>query len=221
MELDDLKRAWTEMSLRQDGMEALLRADFRDRRMERTRAFLRRSMAGRVLELAAWVAFTAFAGSFWVSHREVLHWLVIGLLLHVYGIAGIWASATQLLLLGRIYLFDAPVLVLLQRLAQLRRFRAWCTFVLGLPWWWLWLLVPMVAVYAWTGVDGFDAGSGWIWASIAAGVVGMVFSVWLARRLAGRAIASPLFGRLIDDMSGCNLRRAARELDEIARFERE
>lgn len=221
MELEDIKRAWQEMDLRQEGMEVLLRMEFRDRRMDKTRSILRWSLAGRVLELAAWIAFTMFAGSFWVTHRDVLHWLVIGLLLHVYGIAGTWSTATQLLFLSRIYLFDAPVVTLQRRLAQLRRFRVWSTLVLGLPWWCLWLLVPMAVAYRWTGVDWFAAGSGWIWACMAVGVIGMVASVWLARRVVGRPIASPFIQRIIDDMSGCNLARASRQLDELARFNRE
>ncbi len=221
MELDDIRQAWTEVSLRQEGMEALLRMDYRDRRVQRTRAALRWSLAGRVLALLAWMAFTAWAGSFWVAYRHVPHWLVIGLLLHAYGIAGIWSSATQLLLLARIFLFDAPVLVLQRRLAQLRRFRAWSTFLLGLPWWCLWLLLPLAALYRWTGVDGLAGNVAWVWACMALGVAGMAASLWLARRLAGRAQHAPWLQRIIDDMSGCNLRRASHEMEQLARFERE
>ncbi len=221
MEFDEMKLVWQGMGVRQDGIEALLRTEFRDRRVERTRSILGRGLAARALELAAWIAFTVWAASFWVGHRQELRWLVIGLLLHAYGIAGIWASATQLLLLGRIYLFDAPVLELQRRLAQLRRFRVWCTLALGLPCWCLWLLLPLALAYQGAGVDGFAAGSTWIWASMAAGLAGMALSAWLARRLAGRPLRSPLLRRIVDDMSGCNLRRASRELDELARFDRE
>lgn len=221
MELDELKHAWARMDLRQDGMEALLRAEFRERRMHGTRSILRWSLTALVIELVAWIAFTAWVGSFWVNHRDVLHWLAIGLLLHLYGVAGIWASATQLLLLARIYLFDAPVLALQRRLAQLRRFRVWCTLALGLPWWCLWLLVPMVFTYAWTGADWTTAGSGWIWACMGVGVAGMAGSVWLARRLDSRTVRSAFLRRIVDDMSGCNLARASRQLDELARFDQE
>lgn len=220
MNLDELKQAWAQMQLRQDGVEALLRADFRDRRIDKTRSDLRRSIAVRVLELLVWVVFTVWVASFWFDHRQVLHWLVIGLILHIYGIAAIWASATQLLLLTRIHLFDAPVLVMQRRLAQLRRFRVWCTLGLGLPWWCLWLLVPMVAMQQYAGVDWFAASPAWIWLTMAVGIGGMVASVWLAHRLARRPVRAAWLQRIIDDMSGYNLQRAARELVELARFER-
>lgn len=221
MELDEMKRAWAAMDLRQDGMEALLRVEIRDRRLDKTRSTLRRILALRAIELLAWGAFTIFVASFWVAHRHVLHWLVIGLLLHAYGVAGIWSSATQLLLLAGIVLFDAPVVVLQRRLAQLRRFRALSTLALGLPWWCLWLLVPMVFAYHWTGIDWFAAGSGWIWGCMAAGVAGMLATLWLARRIDRRAIGSPWARRIVDDMSGCSLLRASRQMDELADFERQ
>lgn len=221
MELDDMKQTWTAMHLRQEGMEALLHAEFRDRRMHKTHSILRWSLIARALELFAWMVFTAWAASFWFDHRHTLHWLVIGVILHVYGIAAIWGTATQWLLLARIQLNDAPVLVLQHRLAQLRRFRVWCTLGLGLPWWCLWLLVSMAGAYQLTGVDWFAASPGWIGINMAVGVAGMIGSLWLARHLATRPQRSAFVQRLIDDMSGCNLRRAERQLDELARFERE
>ena len=167
------------------------------------------------------MAFVAFVAPFWITHRHVTHLLVVGLLLHAYGIAGIWSSVTQLFLLIRIYLFDAPVLVVQRRLAQLRRFRMVSTLALGLPWWFLWLLLPLVVMTWWSGVDMFAGGAGWIGASMAVGAIGTGFSLWLARRLAGRPIKSPWLQSRVDDMSGCTLARVSRQLDELARFERE
>jgi hypothetical protein len=222
VELDELKQAWARMDLRQDGMEALLRADYRDRRMDRTRSILRWSLAGCAVELAVWLAFTVFVASFWVDHRHVTHWLVIGVLLHVYGVAAIWSGATQLFLLSRIYLFDAPVLMLQRRLAQLRRFRFYSMLLLGLPWWCLWLLVTAVGMQWLFGVDLYaTAAPGWFWMTLGVGVAGIGFSLWLARRLAERTIKSPMLRDMVENMSGRSLLRASRQLGELARFERD
>lgn len=222
MELDEMKRAWARMDLRQDGMEALLRQDFRDRRMEKTRASMRRSLLSQGIEIAGWLIFVAWVASFWVDHRDTTHLLVIGLLLHAYGIAAIWSAATRLFLLSRVYLFDAPVLVLQRRLAQLRRFHFYSTLALGLPWWCLWLPLTTVGMVWLWGVDIYTASSpGWYWATLGVGVIGMGLSLWLARRLAARPARSPILQRLIDDMSGRSLLRASRQLDELARFEQE
>ncbi|HEX7342269.1 MAG TPA: hypothetical protein VF269_08345 [Rhodanobacteraceae bacterium] len=221
VKLDELKQAWAGMERRQDGMAAWLQADRRARGQDKMHATLRWSLAGRLVELAIWITFTVCVATFWVDHRQVTHWLVIGLMLHVYGIAGIWASATQWLLLTRIQLFDAPVVVLQKRLAQLRQFRVWCSLGLGLPWWCLWLLLPMVGAEWLAGVDVYVTEPLWFWACMATGIIGMVASVCWARHLAGRPIKSRWLQRMVDDMSGCNLRRAARQLDELARFARD
>ena len=119
MELDEMKQAWARMDLRQDGMEALLRQDFRERRLDKAHASLRGALAWQAIGIGCWLAFTVFVASFWVQHRHVTHLLAIGLLLHAYGIAGIWSSVTQLLLISRIHLFDAHVLVMQRRLARI------------------------------------------------------------------------------------------------------
>lgn len=67
----------------------------------------------------------------------------------------------------------------------------------------------------------FAGASEWIWANVVVGVVGIGFSLWLARHLARRPMLSKWLQRVIDDMSGRNLARASRQLGEIARFERE
>jgi hypothetical protein len=221
MELDEMKQAWAHMELRQDGLETLLRQDLRDRRRDKARASMRWGLLWQSVEVACWLAFVVWIASFWVAHRQVTHLLVVGLLLHAYGIAGIWSSVTQWFLLSRIYLYDAPVLVLQRRVAQLRRFRMVSTLALGLPWWFLWLLLPLVALTWWSGVDMFAAPSGWIWANMAVGVAGSACSLWLARRLARHPIKSAWLQRMVDDLSGRTLVRVSRQMAEIAQFERE
>jgi hypothetical protein len=222
MELDEMKQLWARMELRQDGMEALLRQDFRERRMDQARAALRRALRWQALELALWLGFVVWVASFWVEHRQVTHLLVIGLVLHVYGLAAIWSYATQLLLLSRIYLFDAPVLVQQRRLAQLRRFRVRSSLALGLPWWFLWLLVSTIGLVQLTGVDIYAGGSpAWYWATLGVGAFGMGACVWLAHHLAGRPLHSPMLRRMVEDMSGRSLLQVAEQLDGIVRFERE
>lgn len=222
MELDEMKQAWARMDLRQGALEALLRQDFHDRGVGKARASMRWSMLMQGVEIAIWVLFVAWVASFWVEHRQTTHLLVIGLLLHVYGIAAIWSAATQWFLLSRIHAFDAPVLVLQRRLAQLRRFRFYSQLLLGLPWWFLWLLVTTVGMVWLWDVDIYSvAAPAWYWMTIGVGVIGMGACLWLARHLADRPIKSPTLRRLVDDMSGRSLLRASQQLDALAGFEQE
>ena len=230
MELDEMKSAWnrldaeldaawTRLDLRADGIEALVLQDRRERGIGRSRAALRRFGLAQLVEMAVWIAMVIVAASFWYDHRETPHLLAAGLVLHVYGIAAIWAAATRALLAAGVY-YTAPVLDIQRRLARLRRFTSVTTVALGLPWWCLWLVATMVGAKLWMGIDLYTAAPGWVVSTLAFGVVAMAGSVWLAVRWSRHPPAHPWLRAIIDDLAGCNLRRAGRQLDEIERFER-
>ena len=231
MELDDLKSAWsrldtdlnaawTRFDLRADGVEALALQNRRERGVDRSRASLRRFGLAQLVEMAIWIALVVVAASFWFDHRHTPHLLAAGLLLHVYGIAAIWASVTRALLAAGVY-YTAPVLDIQRRLARLRRFTTISTVALGLPWWCLWLVATMVGAKLWFGIDLYAAAPDWILATLGFGVVAMVGSVWLAVRWAKRPPTNPRLLGMIEDLAGCNLRSAEARIDEIERFERQ
>lgn len=230
MELDELKTAWrrldteldaawTRLELRADGLEALALQEHRERGIDRSRAALRRFGLAQLLELLVWIVMVVVAASFWFDHRHTPHLLAAGLVLHAYGIAAIWVSATRALLAAGVY-YTAPVLDIQRRLARLQRFTTVSTVALGLPWWCLWLVATMVGARLWLGIDLYAAAPGWLLATLGFGVLAMAGSVWLAVRWTKHPPASPRLRAMIDDLSGCNLRRARQRLDEIERFER-
>lgn len=221
MDNDEMKQLWTQLQACEARIEGHLQSESARRGRHAVRGALRWSLAAGWLELVVWIAFTALAATFWVQHRGELRWLAIGLVLHAYGIAGIWACATRLLLTTRIHLFDAPVTIQQRRLSELRRFQVCSTLALGLPWWCLWLPVALAIARQWGGVDGFAAGSNWFWVTMSVGVVGMLWSLWLARRVAARQRRSPFWQRIVDDLSGRSLARATREMEAVAAFARE
>lgn len=214
MELDELKRAWAEMELRQDGMEALLRADFHDRRMGRTRAALRPLLWGQVLQLAIGVAFSIWGGAFWGTHLRPWHLLVCGLLVHAFGLLLIVFSARNLYLIQRID-YAAQVVDIQRDIARLRAFRvrveAPVNAVLGC---FIWIPVLWMNL-AWYGIDLWSAG--FLRWTVACGLVGLAavaVVVWAMRRSG--------HGRELEDHNaGRSIVRAQTTIDEIARFERE
>jgi hypothetical protein len=197
MQLEEMKHAWSQLKI------------------ERILDDVRRPRSAW-LGLAGWFGFVVVAGSAWIDHRDNPHLLIAGLVLHAYGIAAI-VTGTRLLLARSQLDYMAPIVTLQRQLAGLRRQAARRSLALGLPWWFLW--VPCLLVAA--GVAGFDlyaAATAWVWSSLAVGAVGLAVSVWLARRCADRAIRSPTLRTLVDHLGGGRLARAARELDELARF---
>jgi hypothetical protein len=51
--------------------------------------------------------------------------------------------------------------------------------------------------------------------------MGISLSLWVAHRFAERPPRSPMLRRMVDNLARCSLLHASRQLDEIARFERE
>jgi len=220
MELDELKTAWTRMESRLDNAETLVLRDVRERKLDKSRSALRRVGWGQAAQILIWTLVIAIVAPFWIEHRETPHLLGAGLVLHAYGVITICLSVLQVLMIGRIN-YSAPVLTIQRQLAELHRFRIRTTMLLGLPWWLLWIPCTMVGAMWLFGIDLYAESPGWIHVSLAIGVAGMLLTVWLARRLADRPPSSGTLRRLIDDMASCSLPRAAREMDDLARFERE
>lgn len=220
MDLDDMKLAWTRMEQRLDRIELLAFDVRRDRKLDASRSALRRASAGEVARLVLWIALVAFVAPFWIHHRDTAHLLVAGLVLHAYGVAVICASIAQIFLMGRLH-GAGPVVAMQRQLGALRRFRIRSELLLGLPWWLLWVPAAMVAAM-WLGpIDLYAASPAWVYGSLAVGALGLGLSLWLARRLADRPIESPWVQAMVDHLTGRSLARAARELDELARFARD
>ncbi len=220
MELDELRTAWTQIEGRLDSAEALVLRDIRERKLDKSRSAIRRVGWGQITQILIWIAVIVVVAPFWIEHRETTHLLVAGLVLHAYGVITICLSVLQVLMIGRID-YSAPVLTIQRQLAQLHRFRVRTTMFLGLPWWVLWIPSTMVGAMWLFGIDLYAESPGWIRVSLAVGAAGMLLTVWLARRFADHPPASGTLRRMMDDMAGCSLPRAARQLDELARFERE
>jgi hypothetical protein len=215
MELDEMKATWAALGARLDHLEAAVSRD----RLRRARRQLVWTALGDVCQLVIAIACTAWVATFWIHHRGNVHLLLAGLGLHVYGVAAACTMATQLLLVGRTAYTDS-VVVLQRQLASLRRFRAVASLALGLPWWLLWVPVAMVGAFALAGVDLYAASPAWVWGSLGVGAAGLALCLWIARRLASRAVRSPWLARMVDQLAGRGVDRARRDLDEVARFSR-
>lgn len=220
MELGELKNAWQKMELRLEASDALNLQALSQRSVDRSRAALRRFGWAQSIELAFWFAMVVIAAPFWVAHRDITHFLVAGIALHVYGVAAICLGVTQLLMTARID-YAAPVTKIQERIAQLRRLRARASILLGLPWWLLWVPLSIVGAKWLFGIDIYSPAPAWIFSSLLAGALGMVMTVWLARRYVNRMSSPALIQRFFDDFAGCNLSRAQRHVDEIRQFMRE
>jgi hypothetical protein len=208
MDLDELKQAWAHMQVRVDRLE-----------LAAARRQSRGALRGTWLRLwaaqAVWVALVVASAAFWSQHLDRLPLVVAGLSLHVYGVVAIVLGGLQLHALAAVD-YSEPIVMLQARLAALIRLRARCSLALGLPWWFLWLPCMIVGLTALTGVEFYDPL--WAWLSLAVGALGLAATVLIARLIAARTPPGRGLHRMIDELAGRGLVRAAREVDEVARF---
>jgi hypothetical protein len=216
MELDELKQAWQSLDRRLEQQNTLHRALLHERGIGKLRSRLRPLFWGQLLQMLLGIV-TVIAGVWlWKSFHTVPAVLICGIVLHVYGVAAIVAGGV---VLGGIARIDRslPVLDLQQRLAKLRRAYVVSGMVVGLPWWVLWMVPPVVVAALKNAQAGVDGLPGWIWITFAACALGLIGTLALDRWLK-RPGREALAARIDDAAAGGSLRRAQAELEALRRY---
>ncbi|MEO7052464.1 MAG: hypothetical protein ABI128_12450 [Rhodanobacter sp.] len=214
MELDEMKRAWQSLDQRLVQQHALNFQLLREGKLDKARQGLQPLVWGQAIQLAIGVLLIFWAVAFWTTHWHVLHLLVCGLLVHLYGMLLIVFAARVLYLVQRVE-YAAPVLVIQRQLADLRAWRVRVespvNAVLGC---FIWIPVLWMSL-AWYGIDLWSPGFMlWAISSSLVGLVAVVLVVWLMRR-AGMA------RKLEENAAGRGVQKAEAMLADIARFAQE
>ena len=216
MELDDLKQAVADLDRGIAEVRDLSVATYKERRLDRTRASLRPVLWEHAAQVALGIVLSV-VGQLWWPESGAPALLVAGLVLQVYAVLMIVLGLRVVVSIRTLDL-DAPVVEIQRALARLRRSYVMTGFVVGIPWWLLWIPLAMVVF----GVDLNGRFSwGWLITNLIIGVVGVVGTLWYFRRLWIEPVDSDQRRTIEVSFSGESFRSAQRSLDEIARFERE
>lgn len=218
MELDELKQAWRTLGRQMERQEAIGLALLRDRKLGRARSSLRPLFWGQVVQMLFGLCFILLGVACWTQHRDLPHLLLAGIVVHAYGVVAILMAGGTIGLISRID-YSAPVLSIQKRLAALRRFYLLNGMAVGLPWWLLYVPVLM-ALAALGGRDLYPDAAGWVWISLAIGIIGLL-GTWAFHRWSRSPARAALGRRLDEGAAGGSIRRLQATLDEIDRFERE
>ena len=218
MELDDMKAAWKTLDQRLDAQTALNLHMFKEGKLDRMKRGLRPLVWGQAIQIVVGALVAIWGGSFWVDHRDVPHLLIAGLIVHAVGISMIGMGALMEVLIARID-YSAPVLTIQRQLAQLRKVyirAAW--FVIGLPWFVLWVPFTMVALKSVFGPDLYLGAPEMVWDNVGFGIACIFGTLALVRWARGRPNVAR---RLGDFAAGRSIVRAQGFLDAIKQFEQE
>jgi serine/threonine-protein kinase len=217
MVLDDLKPAIADLDRKASQATSLSIAAYTEQKLDRTRASLRPVIWEHAGQIALGVLVALAVGPFWWNHRAEPGLLISGLVLHVYAILMIVLGARVIVLVRTLQL-DAPVVQIQKALASLRRSYVMTGFIVGMPWWLLW--IPLISVVF--GVDpAADWPAGWVMANLAIGGVGIVGTLWFFRHLWTASVDSERRRGVEESVAGRGFKSARAFLDEIARFERD
>lgn len=216
MELDDLKQAWQTLDKRMQQQNALQFVAFRERKAGSIKASLRPLFWGQLVQILFGIASVVAGVWLWKNFSAITTVLVAGIFVHLYGIATIIASSTVLVGICKIDR-SLPVLELQQRLVTLRRTYIVSGAVIGLPWWLLWMVPPVVVIALHAQQTGAAVVSPSLLGWLAVGVAGLIGTLWFHRwsRKPGR---EALAKRLDDGAAGGSLRRAQAELDALKAY---
>lgn len=225
MELDELKQAWQTLDRRLEQQNAMQFQLLREKRIDRMKSSLRPLLWGQVVQILFGVWMILIGVDVWVSHRDVPHLLIAGLVMHVYGVGTVLAGGVVCSGIARID-HAAPVLELQRRLARLRRNYVISGLCVGLPWWVMWVPFIMTLAMSATGIDIYAVANAsspltnWLNISAAVGVLGL-FGTWVLHRWS-RNPSRAAFGKKFDDsLVGGSLLKAQAELDSLKAYAEE
>jgi len=217
MELDELKRTWLDFEQRIDRQLAARDSRDKDVWQQRQRDRIRRGLWplfwGQIAQIAFGVVLILMAVAYWSANLGVSYRMLVGVLIHVYGVIVIMLSGITLGRMSRIDYTDQVVMIQ-QRLAGLRRWCICCGAIVGLPWWFMWMPF-MHVVFGLLGADFLGNVSPlFLWCNIGAGILGLlatlVFHRWLHQP--GR---EQLANRFDDSAAGTGLTRVRNLLADL------
>ena len=216
MELDDLKQTVANLEREVAYARSFRVAANKEKQLDRTRASLRPVLWEHAGQMTLGLVI-AIVGQSWWGELDAPALLVAGIVLHVYAWLMIVLGVRVIVSIRTLDL-DAPVVEIQKALARLRRSYVMTGFVVGMPWWLLWIPLAMVVF----GVDLNGRFSwAWLFTNVVIGIVGIAGTVWYFRHLWIEPQESERRRSIEASVSGSSFRRAQGFLDEIARFERE
>ncbi|MFK8014654.1 MAG: hypothetical protein AB8G17_04380 [Gammaproteobacteria bacterium] len=217
MELDELKQTWQRVEQELASQRRVTARLLAQNTSSGIESSLKPLLNWQVFQIIAGIVLAGLAAHLWIPRMDHKLLLVSGLIVHIYGIALIINGIRVVLRLKEID-YGAPVTTLQKRIARLERSYVVSGWILGLPWWLLWIPMSLL-IMALAGVDlSGIATQTWLPANILFGVLGMVLTT-AGYHWARRSPRPGLNERLDRLVSGASIDNAKRLLADINQFE--
>jgi hypothetical protein len=217
-ELDDLKATWQTLNRNLERQHTLALQQLRETKRSRFRSGFRPLVVGQILQIVCGALLALLGGSFWFDHIRVLHLVIYGISLHLYGIMCVVFAARDLYLV-RQFDYSAPVLTLQKQIADLRAWHRTAALWFGIAGCFIWIPGLLMIFHA-LGADVWQHNPGVVGWLLLSGFVtlGIGWGIVAFTRRPGR---ENLARGLDKSATGWTVQRAQSLLEEIESFERE
>lgn len=221
MQLDELQQAWAAHGAMLARSVAIDERLLRETMLRKVRFALAPYVVWRALEVALGIGALLVAVPILAGHLGEPRYVVVLGALCVF-VAGITALCAYLLVAALRLDYAGPVTAIQRDVEhiQLAEYRALKWALLGGVV--MWLPVVLVLFEALTGVDALArVHVGYLAGNLVFGLVVLLAGQALSKKYVERPLASPRARRIVDALSGRELRRVSGHLDELARFVRD
>jgi eukaryotic-like serine/threonine-protein kinase len=178
--------------------------------MDRVEASLRPLFRGQLIQILIGIALIALGVYCWAQNTQILHRLISGVILHVYGVVVISQAILVCTRIKRID-YSKSVAEIRRKLDSLQSGYLRAGVLIGFVWWLMWIPVAVAL-----GFDAVMHPNSFI-PSLVVGIVGFVASVWLYLR--ALRSSGPTVGAIRRKLSGKSIASAYLALDEIQNAE--
>lgn len=218
---EELEAKWAEHDRKLDASLRLSRRLLNATMVRPARSAMQRLTVFLVIENVGTFAGMIALGGFIYDNILDLRYVLAAGALDVMAIAMLRSLILQIVAATQID-YGKPIAVIQRRLEALRmkriRYIQW-TFLAGMIGW---VLLLVVAIKGFTGVDAYRVLNGaWLVGNLLFGLGFIAAALWLSRKYGDRMGRYPVIQRLVRELAGYNLNAASNFLAKISEFEKE
>ncbi len=220
MELDELKRTWSEHARKLDRILSLNLQGLKTAQLDRTRSALGRFKAFRLREMIVGILLLLLLGSYIADRISIPTLAIPAFIVFASVLLPVIANIRQLILLDRISYAD-PVTTIQRKLEEIKLhyLRSFLLPVLMLPLYMAYVSVMFNLVF---GIDVLAYGKApFLWANLAVSLIFVVPAVWVLRNLSFKNTDNPVIRALVHGNGGKQMVAALEFLKALQEFEDE
>jgi hypothetical protein len=220
MELDELKKTWSEHARKLDRILSLNVQGLKTAQLDRTRFALGRFKAFRFREMVVGIVVLVLLGSYIADRISIPTLAIPAFIVFASFLVPVIANIRQLLLLERISYAD-PVTTIQRKLEEIKLhyLRSFLFPVLMLP---LYMAYVAVTFDLFFRIDILaNAKAGFLWANLAVSLIFIAPAVWVLRNLSFKNTDNPVIRAFVHGNGGEQMIAALEFLKAIQAFEDE